>query len=423
MVSPVLGAPVSAGPARASASDGGSGGGSGVGGGSGSASGGELLASILEDEALRRREFPVTSRLIYLAHAAVCPLPARVADAISGYVARASEEGQFEHLHKEAEESARALAASMIGASPDEIAFVPSTSAGLSTVAAGLPWREGDSVVIPEGDFPSNVYPWLGLSRRGVRVKRIPKKPTGLVDVTDVEAALDDRTRLVSLSSVHFSTGAAAPVEAIGARLRERGVLFCLDAIQSLGALPCSSRDVDFLTADAHKWLLGPQGIGVLYVRRERMRELFPPMLGWKSAASERDYLRDALDLKDDARRYEPGSLSAVGVVGLAAALSLLLEVGAPHIEDRLARLRSMLVRGLMERGYKVAGPLDGAPTTITSFHEPGGDAVALQKKLLEARIITSVRSDPMGQPCVRVAPHFYTTEAEIQALLGALGP
>jgi selenocysteine lyase/cysteine desulfurase len=386
--------------------------------------------ALLADEDLRRREFPVAGRVIYLAHAAVGPLPARVAAAIAGYAARAAETGQFEHLHKPAEDSARSLAAAMLGASADEIAFVPSTSAGLSLVAAGLPWRDGDSVVIAEGDFPANVYPWLGLERRGVRVRRIPKNTGGLITKLDVLSALDERTRLVSLSSVHFSTGAAIDVDAIGALLHERGVLFCVDAIQSLGALPISARHVDFLAADAHKWLLGPQGIGVLFVRRERFSELYPALLGWKSVRADRDYGRAELELKDDARRYEPGNLNALGLVGLAEALSILQAVGVPRIAERLRHLRSILVRGLLDRNFCICvcaagtaggGEIDAHPMGITSFYDPAEDMAALHKRLLAEGIVVSLRADPTGRFVIRVAPHFYSTEAEIQALLKAL--
>lgn len=383
------------------------------------------IKAIAAGEDLRRREFPVTSRVIYLAHAAVAPLPARVSAAIAEYAQRAAETGQFEHLHKAAEDGARSLAAAMLGASPEEIAFVPSTSAGLSLVAAGLPWKEGDGVVIADGDFPANVYPWLGLERRGVRVKRIPRNTDGFITKLDVLKALDEGTRLVSLSSVHFSTGAAVDVDGIGSMLRDRGILFCVDAIQSLGAAPLSARYVDFLAADAHKWLLGPQGIGVLFVRRERLSELFPALLGWKSVHADRDYGHAELLLKDDARRYEPGNLNALGLVGLSEALSMLQSIGVEAIAERLRHLRSILVRGLRDRGFCVkatnGGDGDARASGITSFYDPRGDMAELYKKLLSDGIIVSLRADPEGRPCIRVAPHFYSIEEEIQALLRAL--
>lgn len=379
------------------------------------------IRAVLTDEGLRRREFPVTERAAFLAHAASAPLPARVAAAIGEYARRATEDGQFEHLHREAEDESRALAANLLGASADEIGFIPSTSAGLSAVAAGMDWNPGDSVVIADGDFPSNVYPWLNLERLGVRVNRIPRKPEGAIEPADVEAALDARTRLVSLSSVQFSTGAAIDVDAIGAMLHGRGVQFCLDAIQSLGALPCSVQHVDYLAADAHKWLLGPQGIGIFYVRRERFKDLHPVTVGWKSVRAGRDFRRVELDFHDSARRYESGNLNALGVVGLRAALTLITEASVPFIAERLRSLRAMLVSGLMARGCEVLGASNRTPTGITCFRHPGVDSPALYKRLDEARVIVSMRDDLTGRPCIRVAPHFYTSDADIQRLFDLL--
>lgn len=234
------------------------------------------LGDILTNEALRQQEFQVTCHEICLAHAAVCPLPSCVIRAVSDYMKQAARAGQFEYLHHEIETQTRCLATELLGASPEEIAFISSTSAGLSLVAAGLDWRAGDNVVIAEGDFPANIYPWLNLQRRGVQVKFIPCNRNGSVTLEDVTNQVDHNTRLVSLSTVHFSTGTPVDVDAIGGVLHKQGILFCVDAIQSLGAMPCSVRYVDFLAADAHKWLLGPQGIGVLFVRRDHLDRLHP---------------------------------------------------------------------------------------------------------------------------------------------------
>ena len=201
------------------------------------------LDKVLADEALRQEESPAVREKVYLAHAAVSLLPARVARAITEYTALATERGQFEFLHREVETETRALMAALLGAKPDEIAFVPSTSAGLSMVAAGLEWSEGDSVVVSDGDFPANIYPWVALRRRGVEVKFIPRVPIGVITLADVDRPLDARTRLVSHSSVHFSTGAPLDVDAVGAHLRDRGVLFCLDAIQSPDGIVVSLRE------------------------------------------------------------------------------------------------------------------------------------------------------------------------------------
>ena len=382
----------------------------------------ESLASVLADEAVRRREFPVTADTTYLAHAAVCPLAACVVRAITDYLAHVGRGGQFEYLHRAAEEGARSLAAAMIGATPEEIAFVPSTSAGLSLVAAGLPWKAGDSLVIPEGDFPSNVYPWRRLERLGVRVKQLRARGDGIATLEEVIAAVDETTRLVALSAVHYVTGAHVDVDGIGAYLQSRGILFCVDAIQALGAVPISARHVDFMAADAHKWLLGPQGMGVLFVRASRFERLEPILLGWKSVRSEKSFVGQAFELAPTARRYEPGSLNAIGLVGLHAALAMLQHVGVPAIATHLAALRRGLVSALQDKGYTILGSdAGGATAGIVSFRRNGADMNALYRALDAEKIVTSLRHDHAGRECIRIAPHFYNTEAELGRLLARL--
>jgi cysteine desulfurase / selenocysteine lyase len=378
------------------------------------------LDALHADEALRVREFPVAAEKVYLAHAAVSPLPACVVRALSNYLQQAAKGGQFEYLHAPAESQARALAAALIGAAPDEIAFVPSTSTGLSMVAAGLPWRAGDSVVIAQGDFPSNVYPWLRLQAQGVVVKSIPARDAAPIGLADVVAQLDTTTRLVALSSVHYATGARTDVDAIGRYLQSRGILLCVDAIQSLGALALSASYVDFMVADAHKWLLGPQGIGVLFVRRAHFAQLEPVLVGWKSARSERDFSPRALEFADSARRYEPGSLNALGLVGLHAALDMLQRLGSDAIAKQLATLRAHLIASLLTRGCEVLGD-PSAMSSIVSFRRAGVDLQQLQRSLDARGIIVSLRHDPQGQACVRVAPHFYNTHDELNRLLAQL--
>ena len=381
----------------------------------------ESLAQLLADEATRCREFPVAAKQVYLAHAAVCPLPAHVVRALSDYLAAVGSGGQFEHLHARAESEARRLAAGLIDASPDEIAFAPSTSAGLGMIAAGLPWHANDSIVIAEGDFPSNVYPWLRLRERGVAVRAIPARATA-ISLEDVITQLDDSTRLVALSSVHYATGARIDVDRIGRYLGERGILFCVDAIQSLGALPTSARHVDFMVADAHKWLLGPQGIALLYVRRSRFELLEPLLVGWKSMRASKDFVNQALTLADTARRYEPGSLNALGVVGLHAALQLLSHFGVVAIAERLASLRAALSSALQAKGYDVLGDPTGPTTSgILSFRSDTSDQRdlrALHRTLDRERVIVSLRQDPWGRDCLRVAPHFYNTPDELERLV-----
>jgi len=379
------------------------------------------LEEVLRDRALRRREFPVVRDKAFFAHAAVCALPARVAKAVAGYAGLAAMQGQFERLYGAEWRGARVQAAALLGARPEEIAFTSSTSAGLSLVARGLMLPPGSEVLVPEGEFPANIYPWMGLERRGVRLRFIPRRADGSVTADEVAARLGPKTRLVSLGSAHYLTGALADVDAIGRLLRSRGVLFCVDAIQSLGALPCPTRHVDFLVADAHKWLLGPEGIAVLYVRRERQDGLFPTLLGWRSVRDPYDFARLKLDFPDSALRYEPGSPNALGLVGLNAALSLLLGLGAEAVRKRILELREALLSGLDEKCCEVLGPGPGVPAmSIVTFRRPGRDMKALHARLEKRGIVTSLRSDARG-PCIRLSPHAYNTEEEIGRLLEAI--
>ena len=379
------------------------------------------LEDLLSDEEHRAQFFPVVRSKVYLAHAAVSPLPTPVVEAVSAYARAAGSEGQFERLHERHEQETRQMAARQIGVEPDEIALVPSTSAGLSMVAQGIDWRPGDSVVAFGADFPANIYPWLNLERRGVALRLIPSNPAGTVTTNDVLAHLDSSTRLVSLSTVHYCTGALLPVESIAAELKARGILFCLDAIQSIGALPISMRCVDFAVADAHKWLLGPQGIALMYVRRELFDVLWPALVGWKSVEDNRDYTSLRLCLANSARRYEPGSLNILGMVGLHAALRLFEEFGIETVSERLRTLRRQLDCALRSRGYEILGPSDAEATgPILSFR---GRLAAdrLAKQLLSRDCIVSKRRDPEGNWSLRLSPHCYNTDAEIQRFLDHL--
>jgi selenocysteine lyase/cysteine desulfurase len=338
------------------------------------------------------------------------------------YLQQAARAGQFSYLHEAAETSARSIAAELLDVCADEIAFVPSTSAGLSMVAAGLDWKPGDSVIVPAGDFPVNVYPWLALERLGVRVKQLAVPMGEAITLDDVCSQLDERTRLVSLSSIHYVTGAPIDLDVIGAYLRRQNILFCVDAIQSFGAVPCSARHVDFLVADGHKWLLGPQGMGILVVRRPAMNHLRPVLVGWKSVATPGDYGNVCQSHPDSAARYEPGSLNSVSLVGFHEALALLRGLDIAAIASHLKHLRAVLVEGLLELGYRIVGPRQTTLATgITSFQCPRGTTATIYQWLDRQGCVVSLRKDPRGEPCIRVAPHGYNTLAEIQEFLNLL--
>jgi cysteine desulfurase / selenocysteine lyase len=370
------------------------------------------LPEILANEELRRHEFPVCRDKVFLAHAGVCPLPRRVAEAIRSYAEQCTLGDQETLLPAFQMDETRELAARLLGCLPTEIAFVGPTTLALNYVAAGLRFRRRDNLVIYFDDYPSNVYPWMALARQGVQVRMMPVKELGRITRADVLGQVDEDTRLVALASCHYVAGWRLDLDALGRELRERGVLFCVDGIQTVGAFPTRVEHVDFLAADAHKWLLGPCAAGLFYVRKSLQEKLHPTVFGWHNVA-----------LRQDARRYEAGSANLLGFVGLRAALELLLEIGVENIAAELLRKRAWLVKELTARGWNVLHP--GAPPAhasgIVSFWRPDTDLAALHEKLTAAGIITSLRADRTGRRYIRLSPHFYNTDAELARVLETL--
>ena len=239
-----------------------------------------MIAQLAADEALRQREFPVCARKIYCAHAADAPLPRRVADAMRESIGRASTDArQYENELTRIGET-RALVARLTGADEEEIAFTGPTASGINTVANGLQWDKGDEVVCYLDDYPANVYPWLALGRQGVKPVFLETAQIGAITPEVVERALTPRTKLVALSTANYCSGYQIDLDAIGALCHERGVLFSVDAIQTMGVFPVPLRNVDFFSAGAQKWMLGPSGAGILFVKKERHDLLRPSIIG-----------------------------------------------------------------------------------------------------------------------------------------------
>lgn len=278
------------------------------------------LSELQSNEALRREEFPVTAQRTFLAHAAVCPLPRRVADAINARAISGTLDDQEAGLPPTYFQDTRRLIAGILHAQPGEVAFVGPTSLALSFVAAGLPWKRGQNILVYHDDYPSNVYPWMALADRGVEVRFLNVRELGQVRLVDVQGQVDEDTRLVALASSHFISGWRIEIDGIGRWLRSRGILFCLDAIQTLGAFPTTVEHVDFLAADAHKWLLGPCGAGILYVRQEVQDRMQPIVHGWNNVRCPEFVVQDQIKFRTDARRYEAGSQNLLSLAGLRAA-------------------------------------------------------------------------------------------------------
>jgi len=374
------------------------------------------LESLIADEALRRAAFPVCEAGIFFGHAGVTALPAAVAQAMVDYVLRSSRQQQeFAEVLRDMR-TARRLSAQLIDAHPDEIALLGPTSLGLSLFANGLPWKAGDEIICYAEDYPANVYPWLDLEQRyGVKIRYLRPEQPGAITPELVEAALTGRTRLVALASCHFLTGRRIEVDAIGALLRKRGVLFSLDAIQTIGAFPTSMEHVDFMSADAHKWMLGPMAIGIVYVKKEHFELLRPSLLGAWNVQSPNFIAQPEVRFVETAQRYEPGVLNVAGMYGMMAAHEMFLRVGMDKIAARLLALKVTLVRGLKELDFEIYGVESGdTASSITTFRHPRASMAALYKLLEQAGIVASLRYNRQGTEYIRFSPHFYNTEAEL---------
>jgi cysteine desulfurase/selenocysteine lyase len=371
--------------------------------------------------AIRRDEFPVARKWAYFDHAAVAPLPRRSGDALRRWVD--GQEGDavvlWTHWQQHLEET-RLRAARLIHADPGEVAFVASTTLGIGLVAEGFPWRDGDSVVSAADEYPSNVFPWMNLASRGVALRKVAARD-GRIWPEDIEAAIDGTTRVLAISFVEFSTGFRNDLDVLSEICRRRGVALMVDAIQGLGplTLDVGRTPVDFLSADGHKWLLGPEGAGILYVRREwidRLRCL--GTLGGHSVVDAHTYSGDNFVLKPDARRWEGGCYNMGGIQALGQSLALFEEIGPATVSARILD-RADAVRELARsRGWTVFGssrPADRAG--IVSLSKPGVDPEAIVRHGRETGVVVSCRSGRL-----RVSPHIYNDDDDLGRLAELLG-
>lgn len=376
---------------------------------------------FFRDEAERRREFPVVENGIFLGHAGVTILPRRVADAM-----KAQAEASCHH-HQEFGEvlqdvaRTRSLCAQLIGAHADEIALLGPTSLGLSLFANGLDWEAGDEVVYYGDDYPANVYPWTNLSSRGVVARELQPRETGDITPELVEAALTPRTRLVALASCHYLSGRRIDVGAIGRLLRSKGVLFSLDAIQTLGASPLDVEFVDFLSADAHKWMLGPMAMGIVYVARRNFEKCRPTLLGAWNVKSPDFIAQKKIVFEETARRYEPGVLNISGMYGMKASLEMLLEIGLENVQAGIFENRDYLEKKLGTLGFEFMSPSADDPmrSGILTARHPNVESGAIFSKLEKEGIVASLRKVHSGEKWIRFSPHFYNNIAEIERVSG----
>jgi len=369
-----------------------------------------------------RDEMPVTRRWAYFDHAAVAPISARAREALRRWGDDLADNGLVNERHwNERVEAVRGLAARLLGAEPLDVAFVKNTSEGIGIVAEGFPWQPGDNVVIAQEEYPANQYPWLNLRDRGVEVRAVASRSDGRLWIDDVAAAFDGRTRLLSLSWVEFASGFRNDLEALGQLCRERGAAFFVDAIQGLGVFPLDvgQAPIDFLAADGHKWLLGPEGAGVLYVRREWIERLRPVDIGWNSVVGANDFSTIDFRLKPHAGRYESGTLNVAGITGLGGSLEMLLEIGIANIAQRVLALTDYLCEQIIQRGRpRVYSSRRGNDRSgIVSLAYDDGTPLGAKKKECRAKgIVINHRSGRL-----RVSPHFYNTFEELDRLIAEL--
>ena len=376
------------------------------------------LAEILSNESLRLREFPVAADKVFWSHAGVTALPRCVVDAMKEYLDACTHADQESALPAGSVLETRKLAAQLLGCTPQEIALLGPTTFGLNLICNGLDWQRGDNVVFYQDDYPANVYPWQALETKGVELRRIQTARLGEITVDQITPLLDKRTRLVALASVHFLSGYRIDVDAIGKQLRERGVLFSLDSIQSLGALPTKMTHVDFSAADSHKWLLGPQTSGILHVRREVQDRLRPTLLGADNIPSPNFIAQESIRFPTHAGRYEPSALNFAGILGLRAALKLLLDIGIENIETRLLSFGDTVIAAMEKKRFRFLGSRErNHRSGILTFTKPGANLAELHARLRQRNIIVSLRAMRDGTPLLRLSPHFYNTGSELDRL------
>jgi len=377
------------------------------------------LHSIESTRQLLRAQMPVTKKWAYFDHAAVAPLSAPAQRALQTWLVQAADEGDTIWLDwaRQLQET-RSAAAELVGADQDEIALVPNTTAGINIVAEGLPWQPGDNVVTLDDEFPSNLYPWMHLERRGVETRCVPTNQ-GRVDLDQLAANCDERTRVVSVSWIGYASGCRRDVDAIAQIAHRQNALFLLDAIQGLGVVPLdvTKTKVDCLAADGHKWLLGPEGAGIAYLSRDCLARLTPTGVGWNSVVHAADFSRIELTLKPSAARYEGGSHNMAGFLALGASIRLFLRLGVANLAATILEFTDRTAEALDSVGAIVHSPRSATESSgILSFELPHHDPAAVQLDCLQRGVALNCRAGRL-----RLSAHAYNDDADLAKLLGAL--
>ena len=364
-------------------------------------------------------EFPISEEHVCLNHAGVGPPSQACVGAVQKFMWEHSRGmHSFDDLELVAD-LCRQRFASLIGSDQEEVAFVRNTSHGLSIVAAGLSWREDDRIMVATDlEYPSNVYPWLDLDKRGVAKVDMIDTPDGLLDTKSVLKTIHKKTRMLAISSANYATGEVIDLEELGNLCRDHGILFCVDGIQTIGVLPIDVKKmgIHFLSADSHKWMLGIMGIGCLYVDSAIVEQVHPPLLGWRSTTNRWDFDTPIFDLIQHSGKFEEGSLPYPLIAGFSHSLKLISEIGVEVIERRVNELLELLAMNLSRLGC-IVGPDPSVRKHILTFKHDSLDTEWVLEKLAESKIIVSMRR---GR--IRVSPHFYNTEADMATLSDRVG-
>ncbi len=365
-------------------------------------------------------DFPLDPSLCHLNHAAVGPWPRRTAEAVARFAAENARQGSLDYPRWLAtEQRLRERLARLIGAgSSADIALVKNTSEALSVIAQGIDWRDGDVIVGIEQEFPSNRIVWESLATRGVIWRGLDLERSADPEA-DLIALCDDRTRMLAVSWVQYGRGLRLDLARLGAFCRGNGILFCVDAIQGLGALPFALDDTqaDFVVADGHKWMLGPEGVALLHVRPDLRPTLTLRQFGWHMVEHPGDFERRDWAPAADARRFECGSPNLLGIQALEASLSLLEEIGPDEIWARLEARIDHLIGLIDRRGFELLTPRDPARRAgIVTFNVPDVSADRLYHSLMARQVLCAPRGGG-----IRFSPHFYTPFAVIERAMEIL--
>lgn len=380
------------------------------------------LEQLHQDQDLRQKLFPITKHQIFMAHAGVSPLPQPAYEAIEKEAHTSTTLQQESDYHRKLTH-ARQTVARIFKIQTEEVALLGPTSLGLNLVANGLDWKAGDEVIYYPDDYPTNVYPWLNLETKGVKL--VPLKPKQVGEITPelVAEAITPRCKLVALASANFLTGYTIDVTAIGKIAHQAGALFSLDAIQTLGAIQTPLEEADFVSADSHKWMLGPLAAGIFIVKKHVLDRLKSSLLGSPNVQTQHFVAATQIKPVEGAARYESGAMNLIGIAGMIASLELLEAIGISHIENYLRIQRQRLVEILQSHGFEF--PIFPAEASdhgvVTTFRHPKIPTEQLFRKLLSEKIIASHRWSRDGREWIRLSPHCYISTSEMDKALNSI--